>query len=92
MITQCKFDAQKDIQETVPGLAMSIEMALTTGVIKDSSDTTPYSKMTSTEEIGHYLHDTIDIALEARRLGTVLANAQSMTENVGNNGNPGGAS
>ena len=92
MIVQCKFDPIKDIQETVPGLSMSIEMALTSGVIKDTSDTTPYNKMTSTEEIGNYLHDAIDIAMEARRVGEFIANAQSMTENVTSSGNPGGAS
>lgn len=91
MITKCKFDKEMDIQEVVPGLAMSIEMALTTGVIKDTADSTPYNKMTSTEEIGNYLHDAIDIALEARRVGNMIANAQSMTESVGNSGNPEGA-
>ena len=89
MIIKCKFNKEEDIQETIPGLAMSIELALTTGVIKDTADTTPYNEMTSTEQVGNYLHDAIDIALEARRLGTVLANAQSTTEGTGN---PEGAS
>ena len=87
MIVQCKFDPKLDIQETIPGLAMSIEMALTTGIIKDTGDSTPYNEMTSTEQVGNYLHDAIDIALEAQRLGTVLANTQTMTQPT-NNGNP----
>lgn len=86
MITKCKFDKERDFQEVVPGLAISIEMALTTGVIKDTADTTPYNEMESTEQVGNYLHDAIDIALEARRLGTVIANSQTqtVTENSGN--------
>ena len=87
MIVQCKFDPKMDIQETVPGLAMSIEMALTTGIIKDTADSTPYNEMTSTDQVGNYLHDAIDIALEAQRLGTVMANTQTMTQPT-NNGNP----
>ena len=43
MITVCKFNPLEDIQETKPGLAISIEMAMTTGVIKDTCDTTPYN-------------------------------------------------
>ena len=82
MITKCKFDKEKDIQETVPGLSISIEMALTTGVIKDTADSTPYNKMTSTEEIGNYLHDAIDIAMEARRLGAKMSSTQPTSTNI----------
>lgn len=89
MITKCKFDKLKDIQETVPGLAVSIEEALVSGVIKDSGTSTPYNEMTSTEEVGNYLHDAIDIALEARRVGeyintlnTPVAGASSTEEDT----------
>lgn len=73
MITKCKFDKNKDIQETIPDLAISIEMALTTGVVKDTATSTPYSKMTSTDEVGSYLTDGIDIALAAKRLGASMS-------------------
>lgn len=86
MITKCKFDKNKDFQETIPDLAISIEMALTTGLIKDTSDTTPYSKMTSTDEVGNYLHDTIDIALAADRLGARMSNSNPTSTEV--SGNP----
>lgn len=74
MITKCKFDKNIDIQETIPGLEVSIEEALVSGVIKDTGTTTPYNEMTSTEEVGNYLHDAIDIALEARRVGEYVNN------------------
>ena len=90
MITKCKFDKQKDIQETVPDLAISIAMALSTGVIKDTSDSTPYSKMTSTDEVGSYLHDPIDIAMASNRLNAQLTS--SPMADVASNGNPEGAS
>lgn len=85
MITKCKFDSARDFQETIPDLEISIEMALTTGVVKDTASTTPYNKMTDTDQVGSYLHDAIDIALEARRLGTVISSAQpTSTEFSGN--------
>lgn len=86
MIITCKFDKQKDFQETVPDLAVSISLALTTGVIKDTSDTTPYSKLTSTDEVGNYLHDAIDIAMASNRLNAQLAS--SPMADVASNGNP----
>lgn len=73
MITKCKFDKDRDIQVTIPDLSISIEMALSTGVIKDTADSTPYSKMTSTDEVGNYLTDTIDIAMANNRLQGVIA-------------------
>lgn len=89
MITKCKFDKNRDFQETVPDLAISIQMALTTGVIKDTSDSTPYSKMTSTDEVGSYLHDTIDIALAAQKLGQNMSNSNPTSTTY--SGNPEGA-
>lgn len=88
MITTCKFDKNADIEKVVPGLAISIDMALTTGIVKDTADTTPYNKMTSTEEIGSYLHDAIDIALEARRVGQAMSNYPTATEGETQSGEP----
>lgn len=82
MITSCKFDAQKDIRETIPDLAMSIRMALQTGVIKDTSDTTPYTEISSTSEVGNYLHDTIDIALASKRLGLAMQSAAPTSTDI----------
>ena len=85
MITVCKFDKDRDFQETIPDLEISIEMALTTGVISDSGTTTPYNEMESTEQVGNYLHDPIDIALEARRVGSYLNQQTSPnTESLSN--------
>lgn len=86
MITKCKFDKNKDFQETVPDLAVSIAMALSTGIVKDTADSTPYSKMTSTDEIGNYLHDPIDIAMASSRLNAQIASSQMA--DVASNGNP----
>lgn len=90
MITKCKFDKNKDFQETVPDLAMSIQMALSTGIIKDSGSNSPYNEMESTGEIGNYLHDTIDIAMASKRLGLAMSSANPTSTDV--NGNSGAAS
>lgn len=82
MICKCRFDKKKDIQETVPDLAISIAMALQTGVIKDTSDSTPYSKITSIEEVGSYLHDSIDIAMAAKRLGAVMSSSNPTSTDI----------
>lgn len=82
MIQSCKFDKNKDFQEVVPGLALSIEMALVSGVIKDTADTTPYSKLEKVEQVGYYLHDPIDIAMAADKLGQrMVVNTQTKTDN-----------
>jgi hypothetical protein len=81
MITICKFDKKKDFQEYVPDLALSIEMALVTGVVKDTADSTPYTKLKEVSEVGSYLHDPIDIAMAADRLGRQFA-SQSQTQEV----------
>lgn len=89
MITKCKFNKNRDIQETVPGLEVSIEEALVSGVIKSTGTSTPYNEMESTEQVGNYLHDAIDIAMEARRVGeffnalnTPVAGSSSIEENT----------
>lgn len=87
MITKCYFDKVADIQETVPGLSTSIKMAITTGIIQNTVDTTPYSKMTSTDEVGHYLTDAIDIALESRRVQGIL-NSQAASNAANFDTNP----
>lgn len=79
MICKCKFDKNKDFKETIPGLEISIAEALVSGVIKDTGTSTPYNEMTSTDEVGNYLHDAIDIALEARRVGEYLSAAAPTT-------------
>lgn len=80
MISVCRFNPAVDLQEVVPGLSTSIQMALSSGVIKDNAQSLPYSKETSTDEVGHYLHDAIDIALEHRRVSGII-NAASNEAN-----------
>lgn len=75
MITKCKFDKNKDIKETIPDLAISIEEALVSGVIKDTADSTPYSEVDDPNAVGYYLKDGIDIALAAQKMGQQSATA-----------------
>jgi hypothetical protein len=82
MITKCKFDKNKDFQETVPNLAMSVQMALTTGIIKDSGTNSPYNEVESTAEVGHYLHDTIDIAMASKKLGIAMNSANPTSTEI----------
>ena len=41
MIQEIDVDPQKDFQEGIPDLAMSVAEAMITGVVKDTIDTTP---------------------------------------------------
>lgn len=75
MITKCKFDKNKDIQEYIPDLAISIREALVSGVIKDTGTSTPYTEVDNPGEVGSYLKDGIDIALAAQKLGQQISTA-----------------
>lgn len=82
MITKCKFDKNKDFQETVPGLAMSVQMALTTGIIKDSGTNSPYNEVESTDQVGSYLHDAIDIAMASKKLGIAMSSTNPTSTDI----------
>jgi len=82
MITKCKFDKNKDFQETIPNLAMSVQMALTTGVIMDSGTNSPYNEVESTAEVGNYLHDAIDIAMASKKLGLAMQSSAPTSTDI----------
>lgn len=79
MITSCKYDKDKDIQKVVPDLEISISMAMSTGVIKDTATSAPYSNETDVDAVGNYLHDPIDVAMAAKALNQSLANMPTST-------------
>lgn len=82
MITKCKYDKDKDFMEVVPDLAMSIQLALTTGIIKDSGTNSPYNEVESTEQVGNYLHDAIDIAMASRKLGIAMTSSNPTSTDI----------
>lgn len=79
MITKCKYDKNKDIQEVVPDLAMSISMAMTTGIIKDTATSAPYTKETDVNNVGNYLHDNIEVAMAMKSINQSLSNMPTST-------------
>lgn len=74
MITECVFDPVKDFGEVVPNLAMSVTEAMLTGVVKDTFDSTPYTKETDVHVIGNYVTDNIDVALALKNIGKSMSN------------------
>lgn len=68
--------------EVVPDLAMSIQLALTTGIIKDSGTNSPYNEVESTEQVGNYLHDAIDIAMASRKLGIAMSSSNPTSTDI----------
>lgn len=79
MITSCKFDAKADIQKVIPDLEISISMAMTTGVIKDTATSAPYTNETEVDNVGNYLHDPIDIAMAMKAVNASLSNMPTST-------------
>lgn len=75
MITSCKFNKDRDIEKVVPDLEISISMAMTTGVIKDTATSAPYTNETDVDSVGNYIHDPIDVAMAAKAVNASLANA-----------------
>lgn len=79
MIQDCKYDRFKDIKKTIPNLAMSIEDAMTTGIISSTGTELPYTNDTEVSEIGSYLHDNIEIAMAAKQIGQSMSNLPTNT-------------
>lgn len=86
MIQICRYDSVKDIKKTIPNLAMSIEDAMLTGVISATGTEIPYTDETEVENVGSYLHDNIEVAMAAKKLGQSM----SAAEIAMNNANPKG--
>lgn len=80
MIFDCKFNKERDIEKVVPDLAISIDEAVTTGVVKSTSDNSPYSEETDVNNVGNYITEPTDIAMEAKRVGAMLANMPTTAE------------
>lgn len=74
MIQICRHNPITDVKKTVPGLAMSIEDAMLTGIISATGTEIPYTDETEVSEVGSYLHDNIDIAMAAKSLGQSMSN------------------
>lgn len=79
MIQEIVFDEFRDFQETVPGLAISVTEALLTGVVKDTIDTSPYTKETDVEVIGNYVTDNIEVAMALKKIGKSLSDMPTST-------------
>lgn len=79
MITECYFDEQKDIQEVIPDLAVSIDEAVMTGVVKDTYDSTPYTKETDVNAVGSYLTDNIEVAMALQNIGKSVSSMPTFT-------------
>lgn len=73
MIQKIKYDKDRDFQEVVPGLALSVTEALLTGVVKDTATSTPYTKETDVNVIGNYVTDNIDVAMALKAIGKSMA-------------------
>ena len=79
MIQEISFNESLDFEETVPDLAMSVTEAMITGVVKDTIDTTPYSKETDVTVIGNYVTDNIDVAMALKKIGKSLSSMPTQT-------------
>lgn len=73
MIQKITYDKDRDFQEVVPGLSLSVTEALLTGVVKDTATSTPYTKETDVNVIGNYVTDNIDVAMALKRIGKSLS-------------------
>lgn len=81
MITKCRYNKDRDIQKTIPNLAMSIENAIITGVINATGTEIPYTNETEVSEVGSYLTDNIEIAMAAKRLGESMSSLPTNASN-----------
>lgn len=82
MIQDCKYNAATDIKKTIPNLAMSIEDAMLTGVISATGTEIPYTDETEVESVGNYLHDNIEVAMAAKKLGQSMSSIPTSVESA----------
>lgn len=71
----CKFNPASDIEEVQPNLAVDIAEVMATNTVVSTGDSSPYTKETDINQVGHYLRDKIDTAIAAYRLGESMAAA-----------------
>lgn len=62
----CVFDEKRDIKEVIDGLAIDIDDALKTGVVKDGTADIEYNNLDNPENIIGRIEDPIS-AIEAKR-------------------------
>lgn len=86
MIQAIAFNPERDFQEVVPGLSLSVTEALLTGVVKDTATSTPYTKETDVNVIGNYVTDNIDVAMALKKIGKSLASMPTSTNPSTSNG------
>lgn len=79
MIQEILYDEVKDFGQVVPGLAMSVTEALLTGVVKDTIDTSPYTKETDVTVIGNYVTDNIEVAMALKKIGKSISELPTAT-------------
>lgn len=79
MIQKIVFDKERDFQEVVPGLSLSVSEALLTGVVKDTATSVTYSKETDVSVIGNYVTDNIDVAMALKNIGKSLNSMPTST-------------
>lgn len=79
MVQEIVFNPALDFEETIPNLAINVVEAMITGVVKDTIDTTPYSKETDVFAIGNYITDNIDVAMNLKKLGKSLSQLPTKT-------------
>lgn len=73
MIQICKHNPNCDVEATVPGLSVDIAEVMATHQVMSTGDSSPYTKETDVNEVGHYLTDKIQTAITALNLGKSMA-------------------
>lgn len=72
MLQECKFDKNRDIRETRPGLSTDIDSAMSTGAIVDMGIVDEYNGFMDTEQIGSIVRNVFD-EIDAIRAGAMEA-------------------
>lgn len=86
MLQVIEYNSERDFQEVVPGLSLSVTEALLTGVVKDTATSTPYTKETDVNVIGNYVTDNIDVAMALKKIGKSMASMPTSVNPSTSNG------
>lgn len=80
MFCKCKFNPDRDIQETVVGLEIDLAEAIETGVVTGGGSQLEYDGVTELNEVGSRVADEFDALDRVRKLNN-KASSSASTDN-----------
>lgn len=80
MIQKCKFDKNRDIQETIPNLSIDLEKAVENHVVKDTGIMPEFNMIQDSDEVGAIIRDNFQAIDSRRAIEASIAASQQQSQ------------